>query len=80
MAKKQKTNKKNRMQQEQEMQQLRNLKKKQIRLLIVGVVIIAMAIGLLLQSERSTASFIGMGLALLGGALMVFDYYKDTKG
>ncbi len=80
MAKKQKTNKKNKVKQDLAMQRMRNLKKKQIRLIIVGVVIIAMAIGLLMQSERSALSFIGLGLALLGGALMVFDYYKDTKG
>ncbi len=80
MAKKQKTNKEHKIKQELAVQKMRNLKKKQIRLLIVGVVILAMAIGLLLQNERSTASFIGLGVALLGGALMVFDYYKDTKG
>ncbi len=80
MAKKQKTNKKNKAKQDLALEKMLNLKKKRIRLFIVGALILAMTIGLFVQSERSTLSFIGLALALLGGALMVFDYYKDTKG
>ncbi len=78
MAKKQKTSKKNNTKQDLTMQKMRNLKKKQIRLLIGGAAVMATAI--ISIKYRTTPIIIGFVMTLLGEAMMLFDYYKDTRG